>query len=213
MHAPPTPSNHPVVLSLSALLGFFLLLIDSQPPSQLPWKSSLESRVNEFAITIFHVDVTTYSLVDFGKTRSVLVAYVWPRIRSHPRLPSRCGTLRFSLVNLSRKPIMRGCSNVGIHLVGNTLIYEKTRTRARARAVHDVPRIVNRTEEMWPFQHLSFAICPKSKCDVYNIRTDIIDYLYSTLNLWFVSCGIFCCNGLCIAVQSIGAYISVNMKL
>lgn len=93
MHASPTPSNHPVVLSLSALLGFFLLLIDSQPPSQLPWKSSLESRVNEFAITIFHVDVTTYSLVDFGKTRCVLVAYVRPP--HPPQSPSSLIAMRY----------------------------------------------------------------------------------------------------------------------
>lgn len=30
------------------------------------WKSLFKSWVNEFAITIFHVDVTTYSHVDFG---------------------------------------------------------------------------------------------------------------------------------------------------
>lgn len=42
-------------------------------------KAHSSPRVNEFAITIFHVDVTTYSLVDFGKTRCVLV-----RVRSAP---------------------------------------------------------------------------------------------------------------------------------
>lgn len=36
------------------------------PSIATPWRSSLDSRVNEFAITIFHVDVATYSLVDFG---------------------------------------------------------------------------------------------------------------------------------------------------
>lgn len=56
------------------------------PPSHrrvvTPWKSSLESWVNEFAITIFHVDVTTYSHVDFG----ILAPAPGLRPRPHPHL-------------------------------------------------------------------------------------------------------------------------------
>lgn len=73
-----SPHLHTIIASFSRCLFPAFLSPSHRLPTTVatPWKSSLESRVNEFAITIFHVDVTTYSLVDFRKTRSVLVAYV-----------------------------------------------------------------------------------------------------------------------------------------
>lgn len=49
-----------------------------------PWKSLHKSWVNEFAITIFHVDVTTYSHVDFG----ILAPVPSPSLRTYDRI---CG--------------------------------------------------------------------------------------------------------------------------
>ena len=91
-----------------------LLWLPSNPSStQHPsiatwWKSSLDSRVNEFAITIFHVDVTTYSLVDFGIPDDISLPLCLTRQSSTPFFPPfsrvRPRRRRSSSVGFSRLP-------------------------------------------------------------------------------------------------------------
>lgn len=107
MYASPT-HHHRVVIVVPLNLSPFVSFSFRRPHRLLvtvvtPWKSSLESWVNEFAITIFHVDVTTYSHVDFGilAPRSVLVAYV--RTTASVVASASCTVMRFLgifLVNL-----------------------------------------------------------------------------------------------------------------
>lgn len=147
VHAAPTPSRrrqrplsppHRPLLLLPLLFFYALprrlflafLSRSHRLPATIaaPWKSSLESRVNEFAITIFHVDVTTYSLVGF---RALAPALHPHRVRSTAcdyRLPLALSThnpdaaprhfLGKSITNANNARR----SNVGIHLAGDTSI-------------------------------------------------------------------------------------------
>lgn len=143
MHVSPTQPSHCVVVVIRSLavcfsLVSFLLRFPSTVvshilPSRLAVeKSSLESRVNEFAITIFHVDVTT-SLVDFDASLRPRRVPTTHRVRSFLRVSRSSFWSTGVPWDFLSKSITKDdnprCSNADIYLAENISIHREEKRR------------------------------------------------------------------------------------